>query len=103
MLDKILFDAAVHAGAELRNHFTVDEMSSSTLTLDRSTTSPRSLATLVTPPKPFQQLGGAIHGNPEAMDEFVSLTAGTVSPSTSSTPHHIGRIMSEATVDSTTG
>ena len=61
------------------------------------------LATLETPPEPFQQLLGAIHGNPEVMDEFVSLTAGTVSPLDFFDPSHIGRIMSAATVAPTTG
>jgi flavin-dependent dehydrogenase len=38
------------------------------------------LATLEPPPPEMQQLLGGIHGNQPAMDAFVSLTAGTVSP-----------------------
>ena len=38
------------------------------------------LATLEPPPPELQQLLGAVHGNQEAMDAFVGVTAGTVSP-----------------------
>ena len=38
------------------------------------------LATLEPPPPEMQQLLGAIHGNQPAMDAFVSVTAGTLSP-----------------------
>lgn len=39
------------------------------------------LATLEAPPPPeMQQLRGAVHGNRDAMDSFVSVTAGTMSP-----------------------
>ena len=38
------------------------------------------LATLEPPPPEMQQLLGAVHGNQEAMDDFVSVIAGTVSP-----------------------
>ena len=38
------------------------------------------LATLEAPPPEMQQLLGAVHGNQDAMDAFVSITAGTVSP-----------------------
>ena len=38
------------------------------------------LATLEPPPPEMQQLLGAVHGNQDAMDTFVSITAGTVSP-----------------------
>ncbi len=38
------------------------------------------LATLEPPPSEMQQLLGAIHGNQPAMDAFVSVTAGTLSP-----------------------
>jgi flavin-dependent dehydrogenase len=40
------------------------------------------LATLAPPPPELQQLLGAIHGHPAAMDAFVSVFAGTVSPAT---------------------
>ncbi len=52
------------------------------------------LATLEAPPPEMQQLLGAVHGNREAMDSFVSVTAGTVSPIEFFTPEHIGGIMS---------
>ena len=52
------------------------------------------LATLEPPPLEMQQLLGAVHGNPDAMDAFASITAGTVSPVDFFDPEHIGRIMS---------
>jgi flavin-dependent dehydrogenase len=52
------------------------------------------LATLEMPPPEMQQLLGAVYGNREAMDSFVSVTAGTVSPVEFFDPEHIGRIMS---------
>jgi 2-polyprenyl-6-methoxyphenol hydroxylase-like FAD-dependent oxidoreductase len=52
------------------------------------------LATLEPPPAEMQQLLGAVYGNPDAMDAFVSLTAGTVSPVEFFAPEHIGRVMS---------
>ena len=51
------------------------------------------LATLEAPPPEMQQLLGAIHGNREAMDSFVSITAGTVSPMEFFDPENIGRLM----------
>ena len=54
------------------------------------------LATLEPPPPEMQQLLGAVHGNQEAMDAFVSVTAGTVSPVEFFDPENIGRIMSAA-------
>jgi flavin-dependent dehydrogenase len=50
------------------------------------------LATLEAPPEEMQQLLGAVHGNQDAMDDFVSLTAGTVSPIAFFDPANIGRI-----------
>lgn len=38
------------------------------------------LATLEPPPPEMQQLLGAIHGNQPAMNAFVSITAGSLSP-----------------------
>jgi 2-polyprenyl-6-methoxyphenol hydroxylase-like FAD-dependent oxidoreductase len=52
------------------------------------------LATLEAPPPEMQQLLGAVHGNGDAMDAFVSITAGTVSPVEFFDPEHIGRVMS---------
>ena len=54
------------------------------------------LARLEMPPPEMQQLLGAVHGNREAMDAFVSVTAGTVSPVEFFDPEHIGRIMASA-------
>ena len=58
------------------------------------------LATLEAPPVEMQQLLGAVHGNREAMDSFVSITAGTVSPVEFFDPVHIGQIMSSAAATS---
>jgi hypothetical protein len=44
----------------------------------------------------MQQLLGAIHGNQEAMDAFVSITAGTLSPEAFFDPTHLGSLMAEA-------
>jgi 2-polyprenyl-6-methoxyphenol hydroxylase-like FAD-dependent oxidoreductase len=52
------------------------------------------LAALEPPPPEMQQLLGAVHGNREAMDAFVSVVAGTVSPAEFFDPENIGRIMS---------
>lgn len=54
------------------------------------------LATLEAPPPEMQQLLGAAYGNQEAMDAFVSVTTGTVSPVEFFDPENIGRIMAAA-------
>lgn len=54
------------------------------------------LATLETPPPEMQQLLGAVHGNQDAMNAFVSVTAGTVSPIEFFDPENVGRLMSAA-------
>ncbi len=54
------------------------------------------LATLEPPPPEMQQLLGAVHGNQEAMDGFVSVVAGTVSPVEFFSPDNIGRITQAA-------
>ncbi|MEA2686896.1 MAG: hypothetical protein QOE93_2091 [Actinomycetota bacterium] len=54
------------------------------------------LATLEPPPPEMQQLLGAVHGNQEAMDSFVSVVAGTVSPVDFFAPDNIGRIFHAA-------
>lgn len=54
------------------------------------------LATLEAPPVEMQQLLGAVDGNRDAMNAFVSITAGTVSPVEFFDPEHIGRIMGAA-------
>ena len=52
------------------------------------------LATLEPPSPELQQVLGAVHGNRDAMDDFASVTAGTVSPTTFFDPDNVGRIMS---------
>ena len=54
------------------------------------------LATLEMPPPEMQQLLGAVAGNQDAMNSFVSVVAGTVSPLEFFDPENIGRIMSAA-------
>jgi len=56
------------------------------------------LATLEPPPPEMQQLLGAVHGNVDAMDDFVSLVAGTLSPVEFFSPENIGRIIAAARV-----
>ncbi len=51
------------------------------------------LATLETPPAEMQQLLAAVHRNQDAMDDFASITAGTISPAAFFDPINIGRIM----------
>jgi flavin-dependent dehydrogenase len=51
------------------------------------------LATLEPPPPELQQLLGAVHGNKEAMDEFVSVNAGTLSPAAFFDPRHVEELM----------
>jgi flavin-dependent dehydrogenase len=54
------------------------------------------LATLEPPPPEMQQLLGAVAGNQEAMDDFVSVGAGTLSPAMFFDPENVGRIMGAA-------
>jgi flavin-dependent dehydrogenase len=54
------------------------------------------IARLAPPPPETQQLLGAVHGNQEAMDDFVSDNAATLSPTEYFTPDNIGRIMGAA-------
>ncbi len=56
------------------------------------------LATLEPPPPEMQQLFGAIHGNQKAMDGFVQMNAGTISPAEFLSPENIGSIMAAARV-----
>jgi len=51
------------------------------------------LATMEAPPPEMQQLLAAVHGNHDAMDDFASITAGTVSPAEFFDPINIGRLM----------
>jgi flavin-dependent dehydrogenase len=54
------------------------------------------LATMEPPPPEMQQLLGAVYGNQDAMNMFVSITAGTVSPIEFFAPENVGRLMSAA-------
>jgi flavin-dependent dehydrogenase len=54
------------------------------------------MATLEPPPPEMQELMGGIAGNQSAMDAFVSVTAGTLSPVAFFDPENIGQIMSVA-------
>jgi 2-polyprenyl-6-methoxyphenol hydroxylase-like FAD-dependent oxidoreductase len=54
------------------------------------------LATLEPPPPQMQQLFAAIHGNQKAMDGFVQMNAGTISPAKFLAPENIGQIMAAA-------
>jgi flavin-dependent dehydrogenase len=51
------------------------------------------LATLELPPPEMQQLLGAVHGNQEAMDGFVSVISGAVSPSDYFSQENVGSIL----------
>ena len=51
------------------------------------------LATLELPPPEMQQLLGAVHGNQEAMDDFVSVVSGALSPADFFSDESIGRIL----------
>lgn len=50
------------------------------------------LATLELPPPEMQQLLGAVHGNQDAMDGFVSVISGTVSPAVYFSEENVGSI-----------
>lgn len=54
------------------------------------------LATLEPPPPEMQHLLGAVAGNPAAMDAFVSVIAGTLSPVDFFAPDHVAAIMGAA-------
>jgi flavin-dependent dehydrogenase len=56
------------------------------------------LATLAPPPPEVGQLLSMVAGNPEAMDMFAGVVAGTVSPVEFFAPENIGRIMGAASV-----
>ena len=66
----------------------------------RSSSFTTQLATLEPPPPEMQQLLGAVHGNQSAMDDFVSLTAGTVSPVEFFEPGNVGSIMQQSMAQS---
>jgi len=52
------------------------------------------LASLEAPPPQMQQLLGAVHGDQDAMDAFVSLTAGTLSPEEFFDPANVASLTS---------
>jgi flavin-dependent dehydrogenase len=54
------------------------------------------IASMEPPPAEMQELIGAIHGNPAAMDDFASLTAGTLSPVEFFDPANVERLMGAA-------
>jgi 2-polyprenyl-6-methoxyphenol hydroxylase-like FAD-dependent oxidoreductase len=54
------------------------------------------LAQLQPPPERTQQLLAAIHGNRQAMDGFVAMNAGTISPAEFFAPENVGAILSAA-------
>ena len=51
------------------------------------------LLPLEPPPPEMQQLFGAMDGNQEAMDGFVSVVSGAVSPQEFFSPHNVSRIL----------
>jgi flavin-dependent dehydrogenase len=51
------------------------------------------LATLAPPPPELQQVLGAIHGNQPAMDQFLGVSAGIVSPTEFFSPEHLGPLL----------
>jgi 2-polyprenyl-6-methoxyphenol hydroxylase-like FAD-dependent oxidoreductase len=53
----------------------------------------KQLATLAPPPPEMQQLFGAMAGNQTAMDQFVSVTAGSVSPEAFFEPDNLQRVL----------
>jgi hypothetical protein len=55
------------------------------------------LATLQPPPE-MQQLLGAIQGNQPAMDDFISVNAGTLSPEVFFSPEHLARTFEAAPI-----
>jgi len=54
------------------------------------------LATMEPPPPEVQQLFGVIGGDQRAMDGFVQMNAGTISPAEFFSPESVGRIMAAA-------
>ena len=51
------------------------------------------LATMTPPPPEMQQLFAAMSGNQKAMDSFVQMNAGTISPAQFFSPENIGAIV----------
>ena len=55
------------------------------------------LATLEPPPPDLQQILAAVHGNQPAMDDFVRMNAGTISPAEFFAPENVKAMMAAAT------
>jgi hypothetical protein len=51
------------------------------------------LATLAPPPPEMEHLLAAIHGSQQAMDGFVRMNAGTISPAEFMHPDHIAALL----------
>jgi hypothetical protein len=54
------------------------------------------LATLEPPPPQLVQVLTAVHGDPEAMDDFARMNSGVISPATFFAPDNVGRLISAA-------
>ncbi len=54
------------------------------------------LAAMEPPPREMQALFGALQGNQEATDAFVSVMAGTLPPPAFFNPDNLGRVMAQA-------
>ncbi len=54
------------------------------------------MATLAPPPPEMQQLLGAVYGNQKAMDQFLQVFAGVVSPAEFFDPDNVGEIFAPA-------
>jgi hypothetical protein len=54
------------------------------------------VAMLAPPSSQMQQLLGAIHGNQEAMDGYVQMYAGTISPEAFLSPENVGKLIAAA-------
>jgi hypothetical protein len=53
-------------------------------------------ASFTPPPSQQQELMGAIHGNQEAMDGFVQVVAGVISPAVFFSEENVGKIFAAA-------
>jgi len=97
VLDKLLVDGTVAAGAELREGCTVEQV----LVEDGAVTGVRvrsgdTTAVSEPPPPELQALLGALPGNPEAAAGFVSVIAGTLPAPELFAPDNVQRIMAAA-------
>ena len=65
---------------------------------DRTEGGSTQLATLQPPPPEMQQLLGAVQGNQPAMDDFISVNAGTLSSEVFFSPEHLARTFEAAPI-----